>query len=205
MNKFEYFLMTFSPGRHIYLRGIVRQLRDISQLPEEKVILEIGCGNGVGTTLIHQYFRPARLIATELSPDLVKIFTSKNRCPAVVVEEGDASNLQFKDNQFDAVIGLSVIHHIPKWKDCIDELYRVMKPGAMLILKELSIDTFETPLGRLARCIVDHPYDVMFKKANFLQYTQDKGFRIIDCRSHSIMYTFNDFFLVAAKADDCRR
>jgi len=33
-----------------------------------------------------------------------------------------------------------------------------------LILKELSIETFETPFGRLARRFVAHPYDSMLGK-----------------------------------------
>lgn len=31
--------------------------------------------------------------------------------------------------------------HIPNWKDCIQELYCVLKPNGEVILEELSIDT----------------------------------------------------------------
>jgi ubiquinone/menaquinone biosynthesis C-methylase UbiE len=54
----------------------------------------------------------------------------------------DASKLDFPDGHFDAVFDFGIIHHIPNWKDCIQELKRVLKPNGEVILEELSIDTF---------------------------------------------------------------
>ena len=199
MNKFEYFLMTFDFGRQMYLRGIVRDLRDISKLAPNKKILEIGCGNGIGTKFIQEFFKPQEFIATEFDESLVEVAQMKNKGSTIVVEAGNATKLRFSNNEFDAVVGLSVIHHIPNWEDCIDELHRVIKPDGLLIIKELSIETFETPFGRLARRFVEHPYDDMLKKAEFLAYIEKQGFNIVDCRPHSMMYFLNDFFLVARK------
>ena len=154
MNKFEYFLMTFDLGRQVYLRGIVRNLQEISQAGTNKKILEIGCGNGTGTQLIKEFFKPKELIATELDEQLVEIAKMKNKGSKVTVEVGNATSLRFLDNEFDIVIGLSVIHHIPNWRDCIDELYRVIKPNGLLIIKEHSIDTFQPPLGIISRQLV---------------------------------------------------
>ena len=90
MNKFEYFLMTFDLGRQAYLRGIVKKLQEISQMAPDKKILEIGCGNGVGTRLILEFFKPREFIATELDERLVEIARIKNRGSKVVVEAGNA-------------------------------------------------------------------------------------------------------------------
>ena len=199
MNKFEYFLMTFDPGRHAYLRGIVRNLQKLSQLGPGKKILEIGCGNGVGTLLIEELFQPSEFVATEFDPRLVEIAQIKNKGTRVTVEAGDATRLRFQDNEFDAVIGLSVIHHIPNWQECIDEMHRVIKPDGLLIIKELSIETFETPFGRIARRFVEHPYDSMLRKGEFLEYLEQKGFNVIVCQPHSMLYFLSDFFLVARK------
>jgi len=199
MNQFEYFLMTFDPGRHMYLRGIVRQLRDISQLAPHKKILEIGCGNGVGTKYIQEFFQPQEFIATEYDERLVEVARIKNKAAKFSIEVGNATKLRFANNEFDAVVGLSVIHHIPNWRDCIDELQRIIKPGGLLIIKELSIETFESPFGSFARHFVEHPYDDMFKKNEFLEYIEKKGFKIRDCRPHSMGLVMSDFFLIASK------
>lgn len=199
MNKIEYFLMTFDLGRQAYLRGIVRKLQEISQLAPHKKILEIGCGNGVGTQLIQEFFKPSEFIATEFDENLVEIAQMKTVGSKIIVEAGDAANLRFADNEFDAVIGLSVIHHIPNWRDCVDELHRVIKPDGLLIIKELSIETFETPFGRIARRFVSHPYEAMLRKNEFLEYIEQQGFKVIVDRPHSMLYFLSDFFLVARK------
>jgi len=188
MNKFEYLLMTFDLGRQFYLKGIVRKLQQISQLGPNKKILEIGCGNGIGTRLIQEFFNPSEFIATEFDHQLIEIAQIKNKGTGVTVEAGDATNLGFQENYFDAVIGLSVIHHIPNWRDCINELHRLIKPNGLLIIKELSIETFETPFGRVAR------------KNEFIDCLEQRGFKVIVLFPHSMLYILSDFFLVARKA-----
>ena len=199
MNKFEYLLMTFDFGRQVYLKGIVRKLQEISQMDVNKKILEIGCGNGVGTRLIEEFFKPSEFIATEFDQRLVEIARMKNKGSKILIEAGDATDLRFIDDEFDAVIGLSVVHHIPDWKECVDELHRVIKPNGLLIFKELSIETFESPFGRIARRYVSHPYESMLKKNEFLEYIEQQGFKVIICRPHSMMYFLTDFLLVAEK------
>jgi ubiquinone/menaquinone biosynthesis C-methylase UbiE len=199
MNWFEYFLMTFDPGRRLYLRGIIETLHKLSQLEPGKKILEIGCGNGTGTRLILEIFKPAALIATEYDERLVEIARANTRGLNVRMEAGNAAALRFEDNEFDAVIGLSVIHHIPNWRDCVDELHRVIKPGGLLIIKELSIETFESPFGRVARRFVAHPYESMLGKHEFLEYAGARGFKIVTCQPHSMLYLLTDFLLVARK------
>ena len=199
MNHLEYFLMTFDLGRSIYLKGIVQELHKLSKLPSGKKLLEIGCGNGIGTLFIQQSFKPAEFIATEYDESLVEVAKIKTRGMPVIVEPGNAADLRFQDNEFDAVIGLSVIHHIPNWKDCLNELHRVTKPGGLLIIKELSIETFETPFGKVARRFVEHPYDDMLKKNDFFKHLASIGFNVLVDRPHSMLGVLGDFFLVARK------
>jgi ubiquinone/menaquinone biosynthesis C-methylase UbiE len=199
MNKYEYLLMNFDFGRHFYLRSIVENLLQLSQLLPDKKILEIGCGNGVGSKHVLDIFRPKDFIATDLDVRLIDIARKKHNGGKIKFEVGNATSLRFQNNEFDAVLGLSVIHHIPNWKDCIDELHRIIKPDGLLILKELSIETFETPFGRLSRKIVSHPYEAMFRKDEFLEYIKRNGFEICKFQSHSIPFFLDDYFLVAKK------
>lgn len=199
MNQFETFLMTFDLGRKIYLRGIVKKLQEISQLPANKKILEIGCGNGIGTRLIHEYFKPSEFIATEYDESLVEITQAKVKDLNVTVEQADATKFRFANNEFDAVVGLSVIHHIPNWEDGLDELHRIIKPNGVLVIKELSIDTFSTFFGKISRKFVEHPYDDMFTQVEFIDYLKQKGFKIEVLMPHSMLGFLSDFYLVARK------
>jgi len=194
-------LMNFNLGRHVYLRSIVKRALQLSQLPPGKKVLEIGCGNGVGSKYILEFFRPKEFIATDLDEQLVEIARKKNIGAKTKFEVGDATDLGFQNNEFDAVVGLSVIHHIPNWKDCIDELQRIIKPNGLLILKELSIETFETPFGKLSRKVVSHPYESMFREKELIEYIKDNGFEICEYRPHSLLFFLNDFFLTAKKRE----
>lgn len=48
---------------------------------------------------------------------------------AEAIRVGNAEALPFHDNAFDAVVSEGVIHHTPNTQACIDEIYRVLKPG----------------------------------------------------------------------------
>lgn len=199
MNRFEYWIMNFDLGRKMYLRGIVQKLQEISRLAPDKKILEIGCGNGIGTRLIHEYFKPSEFIATEYDDSLVEVTKEKVKDLNVTIEQADASNFRFANDEFDAVIGLSVIHHIPNWEDALNELHRIIKPDGLLIIKELSIETFETFFGKISRKFVEHPYDDMFRKDEFINYLKQKGFKIEVLMPHSMIGFLSDFYLVARK------
>jgi len=186
-------------GRQAYLRGFVRNLQEMSQANTNEKILEVGCGNGTGTQPIKEFFKPKELIATELDEQLFKIAKIKNIGSRITVEVGNTISLRFLENEFDIVIGLSMIHHIPNWRDCIDELHRVIKPNSLLINKELSIETFQTPPDMVPRRIVSHPYESMLRKEEFFKHLEQRGFKIVAHRPHSMMYLLKDFFLVARK------
>jgi hypothetical protein len=81
----------------------------------------------------------------------------------------------------------------------VDELRRVLKPGGLLLIKELSIDTFETPFGRAARRFVEHPYEFMFGKDELLAYAEGRGLKALICEPHSMPGFLTDFLLVARK------
>lgn len=146
MNKNEFWLMN-NPARAFIQRFEARKLRKMSDLKEGKNILEIGCGQGVGTQLIKTYFKPQRIQAIDLDPKMIQRAKRRIKDSHVHFEVGDASQLRFKDNSFDAIFDFGIIHHIPNWRDCLKELYRVLKPGGQLIMEDLSIDTFQTRLG----------------------------------------------------------
>lgn len=199
MNQLEYWIMNFDLGRKVYLRGIVKKLHEISQLSPNQKILEIGCGNGIGTLLIEEYFKPSELVATEYDESLVEITKKKIKSSNILVEQADATKFRFANDEFDAVVGLSVIHHIPNWEVALNELYRIIKPNGLLIIKELSIDTFSTFFGKISRKFVEHPYDDMFTEKEFIDYLKQKGFKMLVYQPHSMLGFLSDFFLVARK------
>jgi len=152
-----------------------------------------------GTKLIKEYFSPRRLEAIDFDEKMIQIARRKNRDSSIQYHVMDASTLSFTDRTFDAIFDFGIIHHVPNWKDCISEMYRVLKDHDEVILEELSIDTFSTPPGRIWKGLLDHPYNEMFSTAEFLESLSATGFALQGFSEYHPLRLFKHFSLVAKK------
>ena len=197
LNKLEFLLMN-NPIRNLIQNHIeVKRLRKWSNLPPSKTVLEIGCGTGNGSKLIKKYFQAKIIYATDLDKRMIDIAKKNNNDDSISFEVQNATKLKFKNNFFDAVFDLGVIHHIPNWKNCLKELQRVLKPKGKLIIEDLSIETFSTPFGKLMKKSLEHPYGSMHKEDEFVNYLEKIGFKILVHKKHSTLIRY--FIIVAQK------
>lgn len=148
---------------------------------KNKTVLEIGCGSGWGAQAILKYFSPKKIVGIDLDLRQIALARKNIKAKAITFEQADATKLSFKDKSFNAVFVYGVIHHLPspEAKDCLNEIYRVLKPEGKLFLLDLSIESFMTPLGRITKLFTIHPYDKMYKKEDLLNYLQLIGFKLI--------------------------
>jgi len=197
LNKIEFLLMD-NPIRNFIQKNIeIKRLRKCSNLPPNKTVLEIGCGTGNGSKLIKKCFQAKRIYAIDLDKRMIDIARRKNSDDAISFEVQNATKLKYKNNYFDAVFDLGVIHHIPNWKDCLKELKRVLKPKGQLIIEDLSIETFSTPFGKLMKKSLEHPYSSMHKEDEFVEHLKKIGFKILVHKKYSIPIRY--FIVVARK------
>lgn len=200
MNKFEFLSMNNPVRAFIQDRIEMQRIRQLVQLEKDLVILEIGCGNGNGTKLIKKYFEPKKIVAIDLDPKMIKIAKKNNTNPSILFSVGDAANLtSIPDKSFDAIFDFGIIHHIPNWKNCLQELKRVLKPGGQLILEDLSIETFTKGVGNAYRAILDHPYNEMFNRRDFVAYVEKLEFRIVKKEVHNPLGLMEYFVVIAIK------
>jgi ubiquinone/menaquinone biosynthesis C-methylase UbiE len=94
-----------------------------------KKLLEVGCG--WGCDLIRFAKNGANVTGVDLSEsaiNLARLYFGYRQIPAHL-SVGNAESLQFRDEEFDVVVSLGVLHHTPDTQKSIDEIYRVLKPG----------------------------------------------------------------------------
>lgn len=95
-----------------------------------KEVLEIGVGLGAD----HQRFAEAGAVLTGIDLTARAIRHTASRFEALGLasrlQVADAENLPYSDNTYDLVYSWGVLHHSPDTQKAIDEVYRVLKPGA---------------------------------------------------------------------------
>ena len=196
LNFIEFALMNNPLREFIQARYELPILQKMTSIKNPVNVLEIGCGSGYGTSLIQKIFNPQHITAIDLDEKMIEKAVKRD-LKNVSFKVMDASKLNFKDNQFDAVFDFGIIHHIPNWKDCIGELKRVLKNNGEIILEDLSIDTFNTLPGRFFKAICEHPYDAMYTQDEFISYLAVSGFKLLNFKEYYPLKTFKHFSLNA--------
>lgn len=117
------------------------------------LILELGCGTGAFSKSLLELMPSLRLIGADVSPKSIEI-AKKNftAYPRTKFEVMDVSQLPFPAATFDAVIGNSVLHHVPL-EPTLNEAFRVLKPGGLLWFSEPNMMNPQNALERKVRFI----------------------------------------------------
>jgi len=103
----------------------------INTMQAGQSVLEIGCG--VGLDAYEMARRGVQLTAADLTT--VAVQTARRRFQSEQLPGQfvctDAGHLPFPDHQFDCVYSFGVLHHAADTQQCIQEVWRVLKPGGV--------------------------------------------------------------------------
>ncbi|KKQ10596.1 MAG: hypothetical protein US19_C0002G0015 [Candidatus Daviesbacteria bacterium GW2011_GWB1_36_5] len=107
--------------------------KKLCKIDKNKKVLEIGAGYGEFTKRILD--SEAQIIATDVTPKVVKSCQKKFKNKDIKFKVEDSNNLSFKSNSFDVVCGISILHHVDAEKT-LKECYRVLKKGGNIFFTE---------------------------------------------------------------------
>ena len=92
-------------------------------------VLEIGVGMGAD----YEQWLKAGAVATGVDLSNASLDHARRRCELASLKPdlrmADAEDLPFPDNTFDVVYSYGVMHHSPDTARCLQEAWRVLKPG----------------------------------------------------------------------------
>lgn len=145
-------------------------------------ILDIGCGNA--RDIVYIVEKGAEVTGIDISEGMIveakkdlEVLGYKN----ITLEVGDATNLDYADNQFDKVLCSEVIEHIPNADKALDEICRILKPGGKLVLSTpnpVSWYGFDRYIiwEKIFRKEWPHPFDNWRSLRELSVMTKTKGF-----------------------------
>ena len=112
----------------------------IDYLPEEGILLDLGCGHGLFLALAKVNKQGLQLIGLDLSNEKIlaagKAFNASN-CRARQLTVMDIS--EFPQHSVDVISIIDVLYLVPiaRWDGILNKCYDCLRPGGKLLLKEM--------------------------------------------------------------------
>lgn len=133
----------------------------LKQLPNRcSSVLDIGCGTGEFSRLLAK--RADKVYAIDLSPKTIEIAKDRSQQHANIdFQVGDILQWKFPIEQFDAIVSIATIHHLPV-ETLLSDLKSALKPGGKLVILDLleyenlsdrSSDAIAVPLNWILRLL----------------------------------------------------
>lgn len=119
------------------IRGYEQELITKMLNPEHgETILDAGCGTGI--FVVELIEAGAHVVGLELSSAMLRRSLAKFSGQEFFPVQGDMNRLPFADNSFHGTVSNTAIEFIQDAGNAIDELFRVTKPGGVIVVTTLN-------------------------------------------------------------------
>ena len=193
----------------------LKQVRSFIDFVNKKIIqnkitgvgLEVGSGPGTFTALLSEVDNVAKIygveacsaIVEDLMPKVTKYIVKDVNRDKIYGCVGDFDNIELPDNSVDFIFDFFSLHHSENLSETSKELYRVLKPGGVVVCfdkardDKLTDDDLETLLD------IEYPEKVKInmgldpKKSHTRRMNGEKEYRLKDWRKVFLNSNFAKF------------
>jgi ubiquinone/menaquinone biosynthesis C-methylase UbiE len=172
-------------------------------LRDTDTVLEFGCGTG--TTALKLAPHVSRIVATDLSGEMIAITREKaavQACSNVEFAVATPERAPWSDGAFDAVLAFNLWHLVADRASAFAHAHRILKPGGVFVSKTTCLAEMN-PLIRLALPVMQFvgkaPYVAVFSAAQLEREIEAAGFAIIERARHGSGRKDPRIFIVAQK------
>lgn len=109
---------------------LAKRMFQLLDPPVEGRFLDVGCGTGNYTQVLHQ--KGLEFIGIDPSEEMLS--KARLKAPGVEWRQGTAENIDLPDHCIDGVLVSLTIHHWTDLRQGFSEIYRVLKPGGRMVL-----------------------------------------------------------------------
>lgn len=171
--------------------GDIRRERRISflvkGLPRSAHVLEVGAGTGLQTASLLKHLDD--LIAIDVSPHLLE--KAKQRAPGAKYLVMDAHKPEFPKDTFDAILGVSILHHLD-WKLALENYLKLLKPGGVVRFSEPNLANPQIYIQKnvpyIKRLSGDSPDEYAFTRFHIAKILKDAGYVNVLARPYEFLH-----------------
>ena len=129
-----------------------------------KRVLEVSCGHGGGASYLTRTQHPATYTGLDLNPVGIQFCQQRHNLAGMDFVHGDAENLPFAEESFDAVVNVEASHLYPHFPRFLAEVARVLAPGGHFLyadfcrrpqLAEWEAALADAPMRLLSHAVID--------------------------------------------------
>ena len=128
-----------------YNNFVTEQLEFLGTLSSFRVCLDLGCGTGKNFPILSKYART--IIGIDISEQSIR-YANKFDGQKTNLMMADGGFLPFRQDIFDGIVVVHVLHHTLDFRRILRETLRVIKPGGYMLLIDLTSDNPLVNLGR---------------------------------------------------------
>jgi SAM-dependent methyltransferase len=145
--------LRFDDAEYLDHEPWIRPAFDALGALDGRTVLDFGCGHGMAATILARH--GAHVHAFDIAPGYVNECRDRAHANGVHVDVrvADGEHLPYGDEQFDAIWGAAILHHLDLARASA-ELWRVLKPGGVAVFCE---PWGGNPLLRWARRSLPYP------------------------------------------------
>ncbi len=173
-------------------------------LSAEQEVLEIGCGTG--TTALRLAPGTRRLLATDVSTEMIAIAREKlsaRTVPQLSFAVADADAPEIGQGAYDAVLAFNLLHLVDNLDQALRQATLALRPGGLLISKSPCIAEMNPLVPYLVlplmKAIGKAPQVLCFKEQDLLAAITRQGLEIVNVERHGTRGKDIRAFIVARK------
>lgn len=146
---------------------------------EYSVVVDVGCGYGRSLPKLQKRFKPTRLIGMDIDPEMLEQSAKEVKKSGINAEfiQGSSSQLKLESNSVDLLFCHQTFHHLVYQEEAMQEFYRVLKPGGILLFAESTKRYIHSWIIRL---FFRHPMSVQKTADEYLEMIKDTGFSVAE-------------------------
>jgi SAM-dependent methyltransferase len=161
-----------------------------------KNVLEVSCGHGGGASYLARTLQPKNYTALDLNPAGIKFCKQRHKVDGLNFVQGDAENLPFQENTFDAVINVEASHCYPNFPKFLAEVARVLRPGGNFLYADFR---FSERLAEWEKAITAAPLKIL--RTQNINAEVRRGMNYNSARSQDLIARHLPKFLHSLGAD----